>query len=78
MRSPATDPTPLRRCGSLGRDAGGESIPYVAGSGEDGALDAIRDYAQTIAALARQLEDARAAGAPDTTRGLPARATEAA
>jgi hypothetical protein len=40
--------------------------------------DAIRDYAQTIDAIARQLEDARAAGAPDTIRVLPAQATEAA
>ena len=34
-------------------DIGGESIPYIAGWGEDGALDAIRDYAQTIDAIAR-------------------------
>ena len=29
-------------CSSTGLDVGGESIPYVAGWGEDGALDAIR------------------------------------
>jgi hypothetical protein len=34
--------------GAAGLDVGGESIPYVAGWGEDGALDAIREYAQTI------------------------------
>jgi hypothetical protein len=44
--------------GSLGLDVGGESIPYVAGWGEDGALDAIREYAQTIDAIARCIEDA--------------------
>ena len=32
-------------CSSVGLDVGGESIPYIAGWGEDGALDAIRDYA---------------------------------
>jgi antirestriction factor ArdC-like protein len=34
--------------GSVGLDVGGQSIPYVAGWGEDGALGAIREYAQTI------------------------------
>ena len=32
-------------CSSVGLDVGGESIPYIAGWGEDGALDAIREYA---------------------------------
>jgi hypothetical protein len=44
--------------GSVGLDVGGESIPYVAGWGQDGALDAIRGYAQTIDAIARQIEAA--------------------
>ena len=42
----------------VGLDVGGESIPYIAGWGEDGALDAIRDYAATIDAIARRIEDA--------------------
>ena len=42
--------------GSVGLDVGGESIPYIAGWGEEGALDAIRGYAQTIDAIARQIE----------------------
>jgi hypothetical protein len=46
--------------GSVGLDVGGESIPYVAGWGEDGALDAIREYAQSIDAIARRIEDALA------------------
>jgi hypothetical protein len=37
---------------------GGESIPYVAGWGEDGALEAIREYAQTIDTIARRIDDA--------------------
>src|SRR3954452_18892623 len=44
--------------GSVGLDVGGESIPYVAGWGEDGALDAIREYAETIDTIARRIEDA--------------------
>jgi hypothetical protein len=44
--------------GAVGLDVGGESVPYIAGWGEDGALDAIRDYAQTIDTIARRIEDA--------------------
>jgi hypothetical protein len=45
-------------CGSVGLDVSGESIPYVAGWGEHGALDAIRTYAETIDTIARRIEDA--------------------
>lgn len=45
-------------CGSVGLDVSGESVPYVAGWGEDGALDAIRQYAETIDAIARRIETA--------------------
>jgi hypothetical protein len=45
-------------CGSVGLDVGGETIPYIAGWGEDGALDAIREYAETIDTIARRLEAA--------------------
>ena len=44
--------------GSVGLDVSGQSIPYIAGWGEDGALDAIREYAQTIDTIARRIEDA--------------------
>ena len=53
--------------GSVGLDVGGESIPYVAGWGEDGELDAIREYAQTIDTIARRIEDALAAQATQAT-----------
>ena len=43
-------------CSSARLDVGGESIPYIAGWGEDGALDAIRAYAQTIDEIARRIE----------------------
>jgi hypothetical protein len=46
--------------GSVGLDVGGESIPYIAGWGEDGALNAIREYAHTIDTMARRIEDALA------------------
>jgi hypothetical protein len=48
--------------GSLGLDISGETIPYIAGWGEDGALDAIREYAQTIDAIARHIENALQSG----------------
>ncbi len=44
--------------GQAGLDVGGESIPYLAGWGEDGALDAIGQYAQRIDEIARRIEDA--------------------
>ena len=44
--------------GRVGLDVGGESIPYVAGWGEAGELDAIREYAETIDAIARRIETA--------------------
>ena len=44
-------------CGSVGLDTSGSSVPYVAGWGEDGALDAIRACAQTIDEIARRIEE---------------------
>jgi N-terminal domain of anti-restriction factor ArdC len=46
--------------GYVGLDVGGESIPYVAGWGERGGLDAIREYAAMIDTVARRIEDALA------------------
>ena len=54
-------------CSSAGLDVAGESIPYIAGWGENGALDAIREYAQTIDTIARRIEDALADNAEDAT-----------
>jgi hypothetical protein len=51
---------------SVGLDVSGESIPYVAGWGEDGALEAVTEFAKTIDGLARQVEDVlRAASVPE-------------
>jgi hypothetical protein len=56
----------------VGLDVGGESIPYVAGWGESGALDAIRQYAETIDQLARRIEDALTPPAADVPLDQPA------
>ena len=46
---------------SAGLDVAGETIPYIAGWGEDGALEAVNKFAATIDTIARQLETALAA-----------------
>jgi hypothetical protein len=43
---------------SVGLAVGGETIPYVAGWGEHGALEAVTEYAETIDTLARRIERA--------------------
>jgi hypothetical protein len=43
---------------SVGLDLGGETVPYVAGWGEHGALEAVSEFAATIDKLARQIEEA--------------------
>jgi hypothetical protein len=45
-------------CAGAGLAVDGESIPYVAGWGEEGALEAVTDFAETIDSLARRIEDA--------------------
>lgn len=56
-------------CSSVGLAVDGESIAYVAGWGEDGALEAVSEFAATIDALARRIEDAlRSDPDPDAER----------
>jgi len=43
---------------SVHLDLGGETIPYVAGWGETGALEAVSEFAATIDRMARQIEQA--------------------
>jgi antirestriction protein ArdC len=43
-------------CGALGLDTSGEAIPYIAGWGEKGDLDAIRKHAETVDTIARSIE----------------------
>jgi hypothetical protein len=45
-------------CSGVGLAVDAESIPYVAGWGEDGALEAVTEFASMIDALARRIEDA--------------------
>jgi hypothetical protein len=45
---------------SVGLDVSGESVPYVAGWGETGALDAVTAFAGAIDELARRVESALA------------------
>ncbi len=44
-------------CSSVGLRVDGETVPYVAGWGENGALEAVTAFAKTIDELARRLED---------------------
>jgi hypothetical protein len=53
--------------GGLGLDVSGDTVPYIAGWGEDGALDAVTQFAQLIDDLARRVEAALSA-AGDTPR----------
>ncbi len=60
--------------GAVGLDVGGESIAYVAGWGEDGALEAVRSFAGRIDEVAKRIEDALA-GDPSPTAAPTAVAT---
>jgi len=44
-------------CSSIGLRVDGETVPYIAGWGEDGALEAVSEFAKTIDELARRIED---------------------
>ena len=45
-------------CSAVGLDVSGETVPYVAGWGEQGALEAVTGFAGAIDTLARRLERA--------------------
>jgi hypothetical protein len=45
---------------TAGLDVSGESVPYVASWGEDGALEAVQAFAERIDEVARRIEDALA------------------
>jgi hypothetical protein len=52
-------------CGSVRLDVSGSSVPYIAGWGEAGELDAIRGYAEMIDEIARRIDDCIAQHQPD-------------
>jgi antirestriction factor ArdC-like protein len=49
-------------CASVGLAVEGESVPYVAGWGQNGALEAVTQFAETIDSIARRIEDALLGG----------------
>lgn len=52
------DTTTLVVLSGVGLDVSGETIPYVAGWGENGALEAVSEFAQLIDGLARRIAHA--------------------
>jgi hypothetical protein len=54
------DTTTLIVLGGVGLDTAGETIPYVAGWGESGALEEVTEFAQLIDSLARRIYQALA------------------
>jgi hypothetical protein len=55
-----------------GLDTSGETIPYVAGWGEAGALEVVTEQAELIDRLARTVEDAITSDTDDTTAAAAA------
>jgi hypothetical protein len=55
----------------VGLDTSGETIPYVAGWGETGALEAVTEHAELIDRLARTVEEAIATDTNDTEAESP-------
>jgi hypothetical protein len=45
-------------CAGAGLDVSGESVPYIAGWGQDDAAAAVRRFAEAIDAVARRIEHA--------------------
>jgi antirestriction factor ArdC-like protein len=60
-------------CASVGLWVDGESVPYVAGWGEDGALEAVTEFAKLIDTLARRVETVLLGsdGDPPASTGVP-------
>jgi hypothetical protein len=52
------DTATLVALGAVGLDISGETVPYVAGWGETGALEAVTEFARLIDTLARRVEAA--------------------
>lgn len=51
------DTVTLIAASAVGLAVDGETIPYVSGWGEEGALDAVTEFAETIDRVARRIED---------------------
>jgi hypothetical protein len=57
------DTVTLLAASSVGLAVDGETVAYVSGWGEDGALEAVTEFAETIDQVARRIEDALLASA---------------
>jgi hypothetical protein len=60
----------LLAASTVGLAVGGETIPYVSGWGEDGALEAVTEFAETIDQVARRIEDVLLAASEQASAAL--------
>jgi hypothetical protein len=60
----------LLAASTVGLAVGGETIPYVSGWGEDGALEAVTEFAETIDQVARRIEDVLLAASEHASAAL--------
>ena len=51
------DTVTLVAASAVGLAVDGETVPYVSGWGEHGALEAVTEFAETIDKVARRIED---------------------
>jgi hypothetical protein len=64
------DTVTLVAASAVGLAVDGETIPYVSGWGEQGALEAVTEFAETIDQVARRIEDVLLAANEETDRAL--------
>jgi antirestriction protein ArdC len=60
----------LLAASTVGLAVDGETIPYVSGWGEDGALEAVTEFAETIDRVARRIEDVLLAASEHASAAL--------
>ena len=71
------DTVTLLAASSVGLAVDGETIAYVAGWGEDGALAAVTEFAETIDRTARRIEEVLLAGTDQTAGDIAGGAVSA-
>ena len=64
------DTVTLVAASAVGLAVDGETIPYVSGWGEQGALEAVTEFAETIDQVARRIEDVLLAATEQTDAAL--------
>jgi hypothetical protein len=64
------DTVTLVAASAVGLAVDGETVPYVSGWGEQGALEAVTEFAETIDKVARRIEDVLLAANEETDAGL--------